>query len=492
MDHTSIYSDIAQRTGGNIYIGVVGPVRTGKSTFIKRFMQSLVLPNLEDEIVCARATDELPQSGSGKTIMTSEPKFVPEEAVTIRLSDAVEASVRLIDSVGFMIPGAAGQFDDNGERLVTTPWFDHEIPMHEAAEVGTRKVITDHSTIGLVITTDGSITEFDRSDYVEAEKRVIQELQSIGKPYLILLNSTHPETDDTRALAESLAETYGASVVPVNCKKLNEDTIAALLRDLLLEFPVTEIGVQLPEWLESLPDDHERKRALYQALLQNADAIRRLRDASDFCSALQETDPNMTPSVVAMDVSSGRVQYALQFPRGLYYEILTEASGVTLRSDRELVRYLSETKAVQEQYALVRDALQDVQETGYGVVMPTADQLRLEEPEIVRQGGKYSVRLHATAPSIHMLKANVHAEVSPEPTGEGASGEILGFLLQGFQGDVNQLWESNIFGKSLYSIAREDIEAKLQSMPEKAAGKLQETIQKIINDGGGTLFCFIL
>ena len=492
MEQNKIYADIAHRTGGHIYIGVVGPVRTGKSTFIKQFMEKLVLPNLEDEIVRERATDELPQSGSGKTIMTSEPKFVPEEAVSVHLSEGVDASVRLIDSVGFMIPGASGQFDDTGERLVTTPWFDHEIPMREAAEIGTRKVITDHSTIGLVITTDGSITDFDRAAYVDAESRVIEELKAIGKPFLILLNSTHPEESDTQALAETLSEKYDAVCLPVNCKRLNDETICALLRSVLLEFPVTELGVELPEWMESLPHDSERKAALYSLLLEQAEKISKLRDARVLCDGLRGSELEVEPTVDNMEVSTGRIVYRLAFPRSLYYEILSEASGVDLRSDRELVKYLSETKSVQESYAQVRDALRDVRETGYGVVMPTAEELQIEEPEIVRQGGKYSVRLRATAPSIHMLKANVHAEVSPEVAGESASGEILGFLLQGFQGDASQLWDSNIFGKSLYTIAREDIETKLQSMPEKAAGKLQETIQKIINDGGGTLFCFIL
>ena len=492
MEQKSIYSDIARRTGGHIYIGVVGPVRTGKSTFIKQFMQTLVLPHLDDEILRERTTDELPQSGSGKTIMTSEPKFVPEEAVTIRLADETEASVRLIDSVGFMIPGAAGQFDDAGERLVATPWFDHEIPMREAAEIGTRKVITDHSTIGLVVTTDGSITEFARSDYVEAEARVVSELQKLGKPFLILLNSTHPDDDETRTLADTLSEQYHAPCLPVNCKTLDEETIRAILRTILMEFGVTEIGITVPEWMESLPQDHPVKAELYERVLTYADDLLKLKDARVMCDRFLQSEMEITPSVEELDVSTGKVLYRFDFPRSMFYDILSEASGVELHTDRELVAYLAETKTVQENYAQVRDALRDVRETGYGVVMPTADEMRLEEPEIVRQGGKYSVRLRAAAPSIHMLKANVYAEVSPEVTGESASGEILGFLLQGFQGDVSQLWDSNIFGKSLYALAREDIENKLQSMPERAAGKLQETIQKIINDGGGTLFCFIL
>ena len=297
MEQNTIYADIAGRTGGNIYIGVVGPVRTGKSTFIKQFMQSLVLPNLDDEILRERATDELPQSGSGKTIMTSEPKFVPEEAVTVRLSQETEASVRLIDSVGFMIPGASGVLDEGSERLVTTPWFDHEIPMREAAEVGTRKVITDHSTIGLVVTTDGSITEFDREAYVDAEARVVRELQEIGKPFLILLNTTLPESQDAAALAEALAAQYGTACIPVNCKTLDETAICKILRSILLEFPVSEIGIMLPEWMESLTAESSMKQALYQNLLESADSIHKLRESESLLEALGDSDLEMTASI---------------------------------------------------------------------------------------------------------------------------------------------------------------------------------------------------
>ena len=492
MEHNTIYADIAHRTGGNIYIGVVGPVRTGKSTFIKRFMQALVLPHLEDEIVRARATDELPQSGSGKTIMTSEPKFVPEDAVTVRLDAETEASVRLIDSVGFMIPGVSGVMEEGSERLVTTPWFDKEIPISDAAELGTKKVMTDHSTIGLVVTTDGSVTDFERSAYLEAESRVIRELEAVGKPFLIVLNTTHPEDPETQRLAQELSEQYNAACIPVNCKMLNEEGICEILRAVLLEFPISEIRVDLPAWMESLPNGNERRDTLYAALLTQANSLQKLKDAPLFCAGMENAATEATVSVARTDVSSGIVRYRIEYPRSVYYEILSETSGVSLHSDRELVAYLAETREVRSKYAQVEEALLDVQEKGYGVVLPQPEQMHVDEPEIVRQGGKYSVRLRASAPSIHMLKANVYAEISPELAGEEATGEILGFLLQGFQGDVSQLWDSNIFGKSLYAIAREDIESKLMRMPDKAAGKLQETIQKIINDGCGTLFCFVL
>ncbi len=492
MDQVSIYEDIALRTGGNIYLGVVGPVRTGKSTFIKRFMETLVLPNVESEYSRERARDELPQSGSGRTIMTAEPKFVPEEAVSVRLSEGVEASVRLIDSVGYMVPGAAGQFDESGERMVSTPWFDHEVTMREAAELGTRKVITDHSTIGIVITTDGSITDIPRSDYLDAERRVIEELKTLNKPFLLLLNSAHPEAEETRELAVSLGEEYDAVCLPINCKTLTEGEIASILKSLLLEFSVTEIGFQLPGWLEALPSENETKQRIFTLLTERAEQIVRLRDARQSGGIFTEPELLESALLTQLEVSSGRVVYTLDCPRSLYYETISRACGLELHDDGELIAFLTRMREIRDDYEQIRDALTSVRETGYGVVLPRADQLRLEEPEIVKQGGKYGVRLKASASSIHMLRANVVTEVSPELGGDDASGEILGFLLQGFNGDVQQLWDSNIFGRPLSELAQEGLEEKIRSMPPKAAGKLQETIQKIINDGGGTLLCIIL
>lgn len=492
MDQVSIYEDIARRTGGNIYLGVVGPVRTGKSTFIKRFMETLVLPHVENEHARERARDELPQSGSGKTIMTAEPKFVPEEAVSVQLSPGVSASVRLIDSVGYMIPGAAGQFDENGERMVTTPWFDHEIPMSQAAEEGTRRVICDHSTIGIVVTTDGTITDIPRADYADAERRVVQELQAMRKPFVILLNSTNPASESTQTLAAQLREETDSAVIPVNCKMLTEQDICTILRGVLMEFSATEIAFHLPGWMDVLPAENETKRQLFAWLLEQAETLDRLRDAEAFPGDLPESDLISSAALQSMDVAAGRVTYALACPRSLYYEIISRESGVTVRDDGELIAFLSSMRAVNEDYAHIQSALKDVRETGYGVVLPRPEELRLEEPEIVRQGGRYGVRLKAGGSSIHMLRANVVAEVRPELGGEESSGEILGFLLQGFQGDVQQLWDSNIFGKSLQEMATEALEEKVRSMPPKAAAKLQETVQKIINDGGGTLLCIVL
>ena len=467
MDNSSIYADIAARTGGNIYIGVVGPVRTGKSTFIKRFMETLVLPNISDDYVRERARDELPQSGSGRTIMTAEPKFVPEDAVSIELDASVHASVRLIDSVGYMIPGANGQYENGEERLVTTPWYDHEIPMRVAAEEGTRKVIREHSTIGIVVTTDGSVTELAREDYAAAEARIVAELQDIGKPFLILLNTADPAGEAAQTLAAQLREQYDAACLPVNCLELTEQDILEILRSVLYEFPVTEACFRMPEWMDVLPPENETKQQLYALLREQMPLLHRLRDARRAAQVLADSELLEAADVENVSVDTGAVCYVLTFPRALYYSIISEQAGVSLRSDGELISFLA-------------------------VVMPSAGDLQLAEPEIVRKGGRYGVRLKASAKAIHMFQTTIETEVSPEIGGENASSEILGFLLQGFDGDVEQLWQSNIFGKPIYTIAREGVEEKLSCLPMKAVGKLQETLQRVVNEGSGTLICIIL
>ena len=492
MDQVSIYEDIARRTGGNIYIGVVGPVRTGKSTFIKRFMETLVLPNMASDPLRERARDELPQSGSGRTIMTAEPKFIPEEAAEITLSPKLRARVRLIDSVGFMIPGASGQYDEQGERMVTTPWFDHEIPMSQAAEEGTRKVITDHSTIGILVTTDGTITDIPREDYKDAERRVVRELKTIQKPFLVLLNSTNPAGQKARELAARLREETGSTVLPVNCKALTEQDICEILHALLLEFSVMRMTIRLPEWLDVIPPENPKKQALFALLRERAETVERLRDTEQMCGLSEHGDLLLSSDLSKLDVSNGAAEIRLECPRSLYYEMISGESGVEIADDGALIDFLRQTREIRADYEHISEALESVRSTGYGVVLPKPEEMRMEEPEIVRQGGKYGVRLKASGSSIHMLRANVITEVRPELGGDDASGEILGFLLQGFQGDVKQLWDSNIFGKSLQEMAAEGLETKVKSMPPKAAAKLQETVQKIINDGGSTLLCIIL
>ncbi|MEG1165250.1 MAG: stage IV sporulation protein A [Oscillospiraceae bacterium] len=492
MTDSKIYEDIALRTDGDIYVGVVGPVRTGKSTFIKRFMETLVIPNIENVYVRERARDELPQSGSGRTVMTAEPKFVPEDAVNICLGDETELSVRLIDCVGYMVQGAAGQFEDGAERMVATPWFEHEISLSTAAEEGTRRVIRDHSTIGLVITTDGSICGIPRSDYIEAEERVVSELNEIGKPFLMLLNCAEPNSEKSRGIAEELSEKYGVACICVNCLTLGEKDIENILNKLLCEFPVERFSAYLPEWVNALPDEHAIKCELYEELAKASECVKKLRDAQYLAERLGELENVSDVRVCDIMMGTGSFSVRIELPRGLYYRTLSEESGLEIKNDGDLISLLCDLSKVKADYDKISGALRDVRETGYGVVMPTPDEMVLQEPEIVRQGGRYSVVLRAGAPAIHMLKTTVETEVTPAVGGEHASEEILGFLLQNFEGDAARIWESNIFGKSMYDIAGEGLNAKLKRVPEETGQKLRNALQRIINEGSGGLICIIL
>ena len=492
MTNSSIYQDIAARTDGAVMLGIVGPVRTGKSTFIKRFMETLVIPNIDNVYVRERAKDELPQSGSGRTIMTSEPKFVPEEAVKIRLPDGAEVSVRLVDCVGYMVPGAPGQFENGEERLVTTPWFDHEISMTEAAEQGTHKVIAEHSTIGLVVTTDGTICDIPREDYVSAEERVINELKAIGKPFIVLLNSAQPNSDTARALAEELAEKYDVTVMRVNCLELNEKDITAIMASVLGEFPIAELGFTLPEWIDALSGDNDLKKELFSIIAAACAEMGYVKDIPGITEALSQCENISAVRTESADMGSGITAFTVSVPRELYYKTISAQSGFEIHSDGELMNLLGEMSAVKTDYDRIRGALEDVRKTGYGVVMPDESEMQLDEPQIVRRSGRYTVKLKAHAPAIHMLRTNVETEVTPALGGASASEEIMGFLLQGFDGDINRIWESNIFGKSLYDIAGEGLHDKIGALPPNARRKLQETLQKIINEGSGGLICIIL
>lgn len=492
MADSRIYEDIALRTGGDIYLGVVGPVRTGKSTFIKRFMETLVIPRIENVYRKERARDELPQSGSGRTIMTAEPKFVPEEAVTIETEDGLSLSVRLIDCVGYMVPGAVGQTEDGQERMVTTPWFDHEVTMTEAAEEGTHKVIAEHSTIGLVITTDGSVCGLPRQAYEEAEARVIEELLEIGKPFCIVVNSADPGSAEAAALQETLRQRYGVGCVCVNCLALQEADIRDILHTVLGEFPLGELGFFLPPWVDALPLEHPIKQALYTGAAKACGEVQRLRDAENVRLRLLELPEVSGVSLREMKPGAGRADLSVELPQSLYYETISAQSGFAIRDDGDLMALLMELRQVKEDYDRVKDALEEVRATGYGIVMPGAQELHLEEPEIVRQGGRYSVKLRASAPSIHMIRANIETEVSPALGGERSSEELINFLLQSFEGDTTKIWESNIFGKSLYDIAGESLATKIRRMPADAQNKLRETLQRIINEGSGGLICIIL
>jgi len=491
MTNSRIFEDIATRTGGDIYLGVVGPVRTGKSTFIKRFMETLVIPNIENIYAKERARDELPQSGSGRMIMTAEPKFIPEEAVQVTLEDGVGFSVRLIDCVGYMVKSAAGQFEGDSERMVTTPWYDHEIPLTEAAETGTQKVISEHSTIGLVVTTDGTVCGIPREEYEDAEARVIAELKAIGKPFVILLNSAHPIS--AKPLAEELSERYGVACLPVNCLELSQEQIEEILRAVLYEFPLTELGVYLPSWVEALPMDHEIQSNLCSTILNNTGELRCIKDIYGISERLCANEHIKEARLSDLDLGSGCAYISIFLPKELYYETISAQSGYVIRNDGDLMQLLTEMAGIRAEYERVADALRDVREKGYGIVMPSREELRMEAPEIVKQGGRYGVRLKASAPSIHMIRADIETEVSPAIGGGGAgSEEIISFLLQNFDGDASRIWESNIFGKSLHEIAGESLAGKLKKMPVGAQRKFTETLQRIVNEGSGGLICIIL
>ena len=492
MTDTNIYRDIAARTDGAFMLGVVGPVRTGKSTFIKRFMEKLVIPQIDNTYMKERAKDELPQSGSGKTIMTAEPKFVPENPVNISLAGNTELAVRLVDCVGYMVDGAAGQFEDGEERMVTTPWFDHEISMTEAAEKGTYKVITEHSTIGIVITTDGSICDIPREKYLVPEERVINELKEIGKPFIVLLNCIDPESEQAAETAREISENYGVRCLRVNCLKLEEAGIACIIRSVLEEFPLKSIGLFLPEWLEALPGDNTLREEIFGNILDSCDGVCKIKDCYNSVGKLAQCENISEVTISKSDLGSGNVEVNVCLPRTLYYKTISEQTGIQVNNDGDLISTLAEMSTVKQDYDKLRSALEDVRTKGYGVVMPDSSQMQLEEPQIVRQGGKYSVKLKANAPAIHMMMTNIETEVTPAIGGETASEDIINFLLQGFDGDVNRIWQSNIFGKSLYDIAEEGLTSKIESLPQSAKDKIQETLQRIINEGSGGLICILL
>jgi stage IV sporulation protein A len=487
-----IYEDIALRTEGDIYIGVVGPVRTGKSTFIKRFMEALVIPNIENVYRRERARDELPQSGSGRTIMTAEPKFVPEEAVSIAVDGGASFQVRLIDCVGYMVNGAVGQLEGETERMVTTPWFDHEIPMTEAAEIGTRKVISEHSTIGIVMTTDGTITDIPREDYVEPEERVISELKELGKPFVVLLNSAYPGSERAQAIRADIAQRHDVTCVAVNCLELGQEAIHDLLRGVLYEFPLKELDLFLPPWVDALPQEHPIKAELYAAIREGTGQLRRIRDVEGAVASFRSCEAVSEARVTAIDLGTGVSSAALELPRALFYATLSQQSGFQIADDGDLLSLLTQLAQTKSAYDKVADALREVEDTGYGIVVPTIDSLVLEEPEIMKQGGRYGVRLRASAPTIHMIKTNIETEVSPIVGGEKQSEDMIHYLLQEYEGDSSKIWQANIFGKSLHELVNEDLNAKIKRMPEDARTKLREALQRILNEGSGGLICIIL
>ena len=484
-----IYADIAARTGGNIYVGVVGPVRTGKSTLVKRIMEELVIPGISDPYRKERARDELPQSGSGKTIMTSEPKFVPEEAVEICPDGATRLRVRLIDSVGYMVPGAVGAEEDGVPRMVTTPWYDHEIPMTQAAELGTKKVMEEHCSIGLVVTTDGTVTDIPREDYLDAERRAITDMRKTGKPYLVVINSREPGGEAARSAAQLIREQFGVEPMVMDCQTLDSDGISRILRALLYTFPMTQLRVYLPRWLDALERGHPVKEALYQALLQRAGEIQNLGQAEAALSKLGELPEVQDYSLRGIDLADGTVSCAIVLPETLYYEILSSKAGVSIESDAQLLSLLMELAQVKQEYDKISDALASVKATGYGVVMPAAGEMKLEKPEVIRKGGAFGVKLKAGAPSIHMVRVDIDTEISPMVGDEKQSRDLIDRLTGE---DPEKLWQSNIFGKSVYDMIQEGLTAKLVQLPEEVRVKFRGTLTRIVNEGATGLICLIL
>ena len=485
----NIYADIAKRTGGNIYIGVVGPVRTGKSTFIKRVMEQMVIPHMEDPYRRERARDELPQSGSGKTIMTSEPKFVPEEAVEISPDGTAKLRVRMIDSVGYMVDGAVGAEEDGKPRMVTTPWYDEEIPMTQAAELGTKKVMQEHCSIGIVITTDGSVTDIPRSDYEYAERRAIADMQTTGKPFLVIINSRTPSSGAAKQIKEQLKQEFGVHALVADCQTLDPEQIGQILEALLYCFPMRQLQIFMPRWLDVLEEEHPVKKTLYEALLQRAGEITSLAAAEVSLSKLLELEQVLDFSVGGVDLSTGTVSCILRFPETLFYEILSTKAGLEIQNDAQLLKMLTELAEIKTAYDKISDALSQVKATGYGVVMPAAEEMVLEKPEIIKKGGAFGVKLKAGAPSIHMIRVDIDTEISPMVGDEKQSRDLIAYL--GGK-DPEKLWQSNIFGKSVYELIQDGLNTKLVQMPVDVRGKFRGTLSRIVNDGANGLICLIL
>lgn len=488
----NIYNDISARTQGDIYIGVVGPVRTGKSTFIKKFMESLVIPNISGEFQKERARDELPQSAAGRTIMTTEPKFIPEDAIELSMEDNIHFRVRLIDCVGYIVPSAVGYIEDEQPRMVHTPWFDEEVPFNMAAEIGTQKVIKEHSTIGLVITTDGSISQIPREEYAEAEERVINELKEINKPFVVALNCVEPESEEALSLAKLLSEKYNVPVLPINCLELDTAQISDLLEKALYEFPAKRIELNFPSWIKSLDENDEFKSNMFAFIGESAKSITNIRSVKSFAQSLSEYKEIEATAISDSDLSVGKISISVRINSRYYYTVLSSKCGCEIKNEKDLMSVVSELSKIKTKFDKFNSALGEVERTGYGIVMPDIDELTLEEPEIVKQGGRYGVKLKAQAPSIHMIRCNTRTEVAPIVGSESQSQELVMYLLREFQENPAKIWETDLFGKSLHELVNEGLRGKLERMPDDARDKFRETIERVINEGCSGLICIIL
>ena len=492
MSEYSIYGDIARRTGGDIYIGVVGPVRSGKSTFIKRFMEAMVLPEIKDSFARERAKDELPQSAGGRTVMTTEPKFIPDNAVTLELSEGESMRVKMIDCVGYVVPDALGTVEDGHARMVRTPWREEPMPFVEAAELGTKKVINEHSTIGMLITTDGTIGEIPRENYIEAEQRVVNELRAIGKPFAIVLNSLDPSNEKSIALGEELEKKYGVPVALVNCLELDSEDIRNILQMVLYEFPISEVCVKLPMWMQALEESHPVKRSICEAVCKCAQNVSKIGQVKEVFSSLSQNEFVDKFVCENIDYGCGKARMSVSCSEALYFNVLSELTGFDISSEEQLVRLLAEYSKKKGELERVARALADAEEKGYGIVMPDKSELHLEEPEIVKQANGYGVKLRASAQSIHLIRANIETEINPTVGSEAQSEDLVKYVLEEFEEDPSKIWESNMFGKSLYELMNEGLHTKLEHIPDESRNKLSETLERIINEGSNGLICIIL
>jgi len=491
MEKNEIIKSITERTGGDIYLGVVGAVRTGKSTFIKRFIENLVVPNIEDEYERKRTLDEIPQSAQGKTIMTTEPKFVPSNGAKIKIDD-FSADVRLVDCVGYVINGAKGYEDENGTRMVRTPWYEEEIPFVEAAEIGTEKVIRDHSSIGILITSDGSIGEFERNNYIEVEERIAKELSEIGKPHIVILNSTHPMLPETERLAESLNETYNVPVIPMNIENMSERDAYSILREALYEFPASCINIEMPDWIACLAPDNWLKKSYVETIKESVHEIDKLRDIEKITTSLETCEYIEKAALTNVDTGTGEVTVTLRCDETLYNRVLKEIIGVDITNRADLLSLLQDYNEAKREYDQVKTALKMVKTTGYGVASPSLEDMTLDTPEIIKQGSRYGVKLKAVAPSIHMIRIDVESTFEPIIGSEIQSKELINYLMKDYDTDPSNIWKSEIFGRSLDVIVKEGIQAKLSLMPENARFKLQQTLSKLVNKGSGNLFAIVI
>lgn len=492
MEDFNIYKDIAERTQGDIYVGVVGPVRTGKSTFIKRFMELMVIPNIENTYKKQRAQDELPQSASGKSIHTTEPKFVPNEAVEVDLSGDTKFKVRMVDCVGYIVKSALGYVEGEKAKMVNTPWYDYEIPFEEAAEIGTKKVINEHSTIGLLVTTDGSVTGLDREEYLEAEHRVVNELKAINKPFLMILNSRNPSSQETLELKKKLEEEYDIPVQEMDVLNMNKEDITTVFERVLKEFPIKEINIDMPEWIEKLDTKHWLKKDFIGLIRDMCDRVYKVRDIKKFADGFGEMEFLEHSKISEISMGEGTARVNLNPKKELFYKVLSEVCDRNINTESQLLDIIKNLSNAKVEYDKVSDALRDVREKGYGLVSPQLSEMRFEEPEIVKQGNRYGVKLKASAPSLHLIRADIETEVSPIMGSEKESEELVKSLLEQFESDPAKIWESNMFGRSLEVLVKDGLRNKLYKMPEDVQSKIQKTLEKIINEGNGGLICIIL